>query len=115
MTVPGNLGPKSTPFFTAEGRDHEHTFAVRGRFRPAERAPEDACLARCETCRSSGPTPILRTDHGLTFRNRRSRAAYRVFRIHQAFVHYLSLLQCRLDKGSTRLDSDASPRIDCQR
>jgi putative transposase len=40
-------------------------FALRGRAKEAERALEEACLARFGTLRPYGPTPVVRSDNGL--------------------------------------------------
>jgi putative transposase len=61
-------------------------FALRGRAREAERALENACLARFGTLRPTGPTPTLRSDNGLIFQSRRFRAACRDYRLQQEFV-----------------------------
>ena len=49
-------------------------FALRGRAKEAERALEEACLARFGTLRPQGSTPVLRSDNGLIFQSRRFRA-----------------------------------------
>ena len=49
--------------------------SLRGRAREAERALEDACLARCGTLRPQGRTPVIRSDNGLIFTARHFRAA----------------------------------------
>jgi putative transposase len=61
-------------------------FALRGRAQEAERALEQACLARFGTLRPSGPTPTLRSDSGLIFRSKRFRAACREYRLAQEFI-----------------------------
>ena len=61
-------------------------FALRGRAREAERALEQACLARFGTLRPVGPTPTLRSDNGLIFQSRRFRAACRDYRLAQEFI-----------------------------
>ena len=43
-------------------------FALRGRAKEAERALEEACLARFGTLRPQGSTPVLRSDNGLFFK-----------------------------------------------
>jgi hypothetical protein len=43
-------------------------FALRGRAKEAERALEEACLARFGTLRPPGPTPVVRSDNGLIFK-----------------------------------------------
>lgn len=52
-------------------------FALRGRAKEAERAIEEACIARFGTLRPSGATPVVRSDNGLIFQSRRFRAACR--------------------------------------
>jgi transposase InsO family protein len=47
-------------------------FSLRGRAREAERALEEACLARFGTLRPEGPTPVVRSDNGLIFTAARS-------------------------------------------
>lgn len=61
-------------------------FALRGRAREAERAVEQACLARFGTLRPTGATPVLRSDNGLIFQSRRFRAACRDYRLTQEFI-----------------------------
>jgi putative transposase len=61
-------------------------FARRGRAREAERALEQACLARFGTLRPIGSTPVLRSDNGLIFQSRRFRAACRDYRLRQEFI-----------------------------
>lgn len=61
-------------------------FALRGRAREAERALEQACLARFGTLRPAGPTPVLRSDNGLIFQSRRFRAACREYRLTQEYI-----------------------------
>jgi putative transposase len=61
-------------------------FALRGRAREAERALEEACIARFGTLRPSGPTPTIRSDNGLIFQSRRFRAACRDYRLDQEFI-----------------------------
>ena len=63
-----------------------YEFALRGRAREAERALEEACLARFGTLRPDGPTPIVRSDNGLIFTARRFRAACRDYRLRQEFI-----------------------------
>jgi putative transposase len=63
-----------------------YEFALRGRAREAERALEGACLARFSTLRPNGPTPTVRSDHGLIFTARRLRAALRDYRLRQEFI-----------------------------
>src|SRR5580692_11294688 len=41
-----------------------YEFALRGRAREAERALEEACLARFGTLRPEGSTPVIRSDNG---------------------------------------------------
>jgi putative transposase len=61
-------------------------FALRGRAKEAERALEEACLARFGTIRPSGATPVIRSDNGLVFQSRRFRAACRDYRLRQEFI-----------------------------
>ncbi len=62
-----------------------YEFALRGRAKEAERAVEEACLARFGTLRPEA-APILRSDNGLIFQSRRFRAACRDYRLHQEFI-----------------------------
>jgi putative transposase len=61
-------------------------FALRGRAKEAERALEEACLARFGTLRPAGPTPVVRSDNGLIFQSRRFRAACRDYRLRLEFI-----------------------------
>jgi putative transposase len=61
-------------------------FALRGRAKEAERALEEACLARFGTLRPQGSTPVLRSDNGLIFQSRRFRAACRDYHLAQEFI-----------------------------
>jgi putative transposase len=61
-------------------------FALRGRAKEAERAIEEACIARFGTLRPSGETPVVRSDNGLIFQSRRFRAACRDYRLSQEFI-----------------------------
>lgn len=61
-------------------------FALRGRAREAERALEEACLARFGTLRPPAPTPVVRSDNGLIYQSRRFRAASRDYRLGQEFI-----------------------------
>lgn len=63
-----------------------YEFALRARAREAERALEEACLARFGTLRPEGQTPIIRSDNGLIFQSRSFRAACRDYRLSQEFV-----------------------------
>ena len=63
-----------------------YEFALRGRAREAERALEEACIARFGTLRPEGLTPTVRSDNGLIFQSRRFRAACRDYRLNQEFV-----------------------------
>jgi putative transposase len=72
-----------------DGHDRQivgYEFATRGRAREAERALEQACLARFGTLRPAGATPVLRSDNGLIFQSRRFRAACRDYRLRQEFI-----------------------------
>ena len=54
-----------------DGHDREVTgveFALRGRAKQAERALEEACLARFGTLRPAGPTPVVRRTTGCSAR-----------------------------------------------
>jgi len=61
-------------------------FALRGRAKEAERAIEEACIARFGTLRPVGETPVVRSDNGLIFQSRRFRAACRDYRLTQEFI-----------------------------
>jgi putative transposase len=61
-------------------------FARRGRAKEAERALEEACLARFGTLRPTEPTPVVRSDNGLIYQSRRFRAACRDYRLRQEFI-----------------------------
>jgi putative transposase len=61
-------------------------FALRGRAKEAERALEEACLARFGTLRPQSPTPVVRSDNRLIFQSRRFRAACRDYRLPQEFI-----------------------------
>jgi putative transposase len=61
-------------------------FSLRGRAREAERALEEACLARFGTLRPEGRTPTIRSDNGLIFTARRFRAACRDYHLRQEFI-----------------------------
>ena len=61
-------------------------FALRGRAKEAERALEEACLARFGTLRPETATPVVRSDNGLIFQSRRFRAACRDYRLRQEFI-----------------------------
>jgi putative transposase len=63
-----------------------YEFALRGRAKEAERALEQACLARFGTLRPDGATPVVRSDNGLIFQSRRFRAACRDYRLRQEFI-----------------------------
>jgi putative transposase len=63
-----------------------YEFALRGRAKEAERALEDACIARYGTLRPEEKTPVVRSDNGLIFQSRRFRAACRDYRLSQEFV-----------------------------
>jgi len=63
-----------------------YEFAMRGRAKEAERALEEACLARFGTLRPAGATPVVRSDNGLIFQSRRFRAACRDYRLRQEFI-----------------------------
>jgi putative transposase len=56
------------------------------RAKEAERALEEACLARFGTLRPDGSTPVVRSDNGLIFHSRRFRAACRDYRLRQEFI-----------------------------
>ena len=61
-------------------------FALRGRAKEAERALEDACIARFGTLRVAGEGPVVRSDNGLVFQSRRFRAACRFYRLEQEYI-----------------------------
>jgi putative transposase len=61
-------------------------FALRGRAKEAERALEEACLARFGTLRPAGATPTLRSDNGLIFTSKRFREACKFYRLPQEFI-----------------------------
>jgi putative transposase len=63
-----------------------YEFALRGRAKEAERALEEACLARFGTLRPEGSTPVIRSDNGLIFQSRRFRAACHDYRLRQEFI-----------------------------
>ena len=63
-----------------------YEFALRGRAKEAERALEEACIARFGTLRPEGATPVVRSDNGLIFQSRRFRAALRDYRLRQEFI-----------------------------
>jgi putative transposase len=63
-----------------------HEFALRGRAQEAERALEEACLARFGTLRPAGVTPVFRSDNGLIYQSRRFRAACRDYRLTEEFI-----------------------------
>jgi putative transposase len=60
--------------------------ALRGRAKEAERALEEACIARFGTLRPKAETPTIRSDNGLIFQSRRFRAACRDYNLTQEFV-----------------------------
>ena len=89
--TPIPCGPDGWAYLTAVVDCHDraivgYEFALRGPAREAERALEDACLARFGTLRPFGPTPTLRSDNGLIFQSRRFRAACRAYRLRQEFI-----------------------------
>lgn len=63
-----------------------YEFSLRGRAREAERALEEACIARFGTLRPEGARPVVRSDNGLIFQSRRFRAACRDYGLSQEFV-----------------------------
>jgi putative transposase len=63
-----------------------YEFALRGRAKEAERALEEAGLARFGTLRPAGSTPVVRSDNGLICQSRRFRAACRDYRLRQEFI-----------------------------
>jgi putative transposase len=63
-----------------------YEFSLRGRAKEAERALEEACLARFGTLRPQGETPVVRSDNGLIFQSRRFRAAMKDYRLRQEFI-----------------------------
>jgi putative transposase len=62
-----------------------YEFALRGRAKEAERALEEAYLARFGTLPPQGSTPVVRSDNGLIFQSRRFRAC-RDYRLRQEFI-----------------------------
>ena len=72
-----------------DGHDREligYELSLRARAQEAERALEQACIARFGTLRPEGPTPVLRSDNGLIFQSRRFRAACRDYRLTQEYI-----------------------------
>jgi putative transposase len=63
-----------------------YEFALRGRAKEAERALEEACLARFGTLRPKGSTPVIPSDNGLNFQSRRFRADCHDYRLRQEFI-----------------------------
>ena len=63
-----------------------YELAMRARAKEAERALEEACIARFGTLRPDGETPVVRSDNGLVFQSRRFRAACRDYRLRQEFI-----------------------------
>lgn len=63
-----------------------YEFSLRGRAKEAERALEEACLARFGTLRPQGEVPVVRSDNGLVFTSRRFRAALHDYRLPQEFI-----------------------------
>jgi putative transposase len=63
-----------------------YELSLRARAKEAERALENACLARFGTLRPTGQTPVVRSDNGLIFQSRRFRAACRDYRLRQEFI-----------------------------
>ena len=63
-----------------------YEFSLRGRAKEAQRALEEACIARFRTLRPEGDTPVVRSDNGLIFQSRRFRAALRDYRLRQEFI-----------------------------
>ena len=61
-------------------------FALRGRAKEAERALEEACIARFGTLRPAGATPVIRSDNGLIFQSRRFRAACSDYQLKQEYI-----------------------------
>ena len=61
-------------------------FALRARAKEAERALEEACIARFGTLRPGGATPVIRSDNGLIFQSRRFRAACRDYQLSQEYI-----------------------------
>jgi putative transposase len=60
--------------------------ARRGRAKEAERALEEAYLARFGTLRPTGATPVIRSDNELIYQSRRFRAACRDDRLRQECI-----------------------------
>ncbi|MHA1939915.1 MAG: IS3 family transposase [Candidatus Thorarchaeota archaeon] len=63
-----------------------YEFSLRGRSKEAERALEEACIARYGTLRPEGRTPVVRSDNGLIFQSKRFRKACRTYRLTQEFI-----------------------------
>jgi len=76
-----------------------YELSLRARAKEAERALENACLARFGTLRPSGKTPIVRSDNGLIFQSRRFRAACRDYRLRPG-VHHPVYPAAEQDRGA---------------
>ena len=70
----------------SRSRDHRLSFALHGRVKEGERAPEKACPAGFGTLRPTGATPVVRNDKGLIFQSRRFRPACRDYPLRQEFI-----------------------------
>jgi len=80
------LGPLTAVIDCHDREVTGYKFALRGRASEAERALEEACLARFGTLRPEGSTPVIRSDNGLIFQSPRFRAACRDYRLRQEFI-----------------------------
>lgn len=63
-----------------------YDFARRGCAKEAERALEEACLARFGTLRPTGAAPVIRSENGLIYQSPRFRAACRDYRLRQECI-----------------------------
>lgn len=61
-------------------------FALRGRAKEAERALEEACLARFGTLYPKESGPVIRSDNGLIFQSKRFREACQSHKLNQEFI-----------------------------
>ena len=63
-----------------------YELSMRARAKDAERALEQACLARFGTIRPDGDRPILRSDNGLVFQARSFRSACSAYGLTQEYI-----------------------------
>lgn len=82
-------------------RDLGYEFVRCGRAKEAERALEEACLARFGTLRAPGVTPVIRSDNGLVYQSRRFRVACRKYRRQQELITHYTPEQNGIDLSST--------------